>query len=116
MTILKQLAYFLLFLLLGKIVAAFTPVPAGINSLILLFIALCFKWVKLEDVEELGQFLLGTAGFILLPLLVKGAAYKDLLLPAFWKWLIVVVVGTILTLMATAFTIQFVQKFRKNPN
>lgn len=113
MAILKQFVFFLIFLLLGKALALFTPVPAGVNSLILLFIALCLKWVKLEQLDKIGQFLLAISGFILLPLLVKGIAYKDLLMPVFWKWVFIVVVCTLLTMMATAFTVQSIQKFVK---
>ena len=33
------------------------PIPASVYGLVLLFAALCLKWVRLEQVKEAGSFL-----------------------------------------------------------
>ncbi len=116
MLILKQLGYFTFFLFLGKILSLFTPLPASIGGFFLMFFALCFKWIKTEDVNLMGQFLLTIAGFLLAPFFVNGIAYKQDLLPLsiFGKWLFVVFFCTLITMITTAVVTQLVQKMQKS--
>ncbi len=116
MTILKQLGYFTLFLFLGKILSLFTPLPASVAGFFLMFFALCLKWVKVEDINLMGQFLLGIAGFLLAPFFVNGIAYKHDILPLFAKWLFIVFVCTLITMSTTAIVTQMVQRMQKPYN
>lgn len=60
LTIATQILFIHLFLLLGVGVKAFLsiPIPASMIGLLLLFLALCFKIVKLEWVEKGANWLI----------------------------------------------------------
>lgn len=58
----KYLSQFLIilgFTLLGEALQRIVPlpVPASVYGIVLLFLALCGKWIRLEQVKEAGGFL-----------------------------------------------------------
>ncbi|MGL4524344.1 MAG: CidA/LrgA family protein [Spirochaetia bacterium] len=117
MKILEAFTLFILFFFLGRIANIMIGIPAGLASLFFMFLALLMRIVKLERVESFAQFFLGISGFILLPFFVNGIAFKDLILPVFFSWMLTIFVSTLLTLFCTAWVIQCVQRFilsRKN--
>ncbi|WEG73897.1 antiholin-like murein hydrolase modulator LrgA [Vagococcus intermedius] len=66
---LEQAFVFAAIMLLSNIIIKFLPfpMPASVMGLILLFIALCTKVVKLEQVEGLGTSLTGLISFLFVP-------------------------------------------------
>ncbi len=64
-----QSARLLGFCLAGEILHVFLPfpIPASIYGLLLLFLALCSGLVKLEQVREAGQFLVGIFPLLFVP-------------------------------------------------
>lgn len=68
-TFLEQGFVFAAIMLLSNIIIKYLPfpMPASVMGLILLFIALCTKVVKLEQVEGLGTSLTGLISFLFVP-------------------------------------------------
>lgn len=66
---LQQAFVFALIMLLANFIVGVLPfpMPASVMGLILLFIALCLKIVKLEQVEALGTSLTGLISFLFVP-------------------------------------------------
>lgn len=98
----KYLSQFLIimgFTLAGEALQRLVPVaiPASVWGLVLLFVALCLKIVKLEQVKEVGGFLSS-----LLPVLFVGPTvgiveYWALIKPQLLSIVLLLVASTILT-------------------
>lgn len=65
MKYLKQLAILLVISLIGEALGFFIPlpVPASVYGLVILFVLLCTKVLKLEDVEDTTDFLISIMPF-----------------------------------------------------
>lgn len=96
--------------LLGQAISAFLPiaVPGSVLSMLLLFLLLVLKLVKVEHIRQKGDFLLQNMAFFFIPagvgILANFDAVKDSILPL----LAVIVLTTILTFGATALTVRAV--------
>lgn len=103
MDIYKQLLYILSFSFLGEVLSkVFTlPIPGSVIGMLLLFLALQFKLLKLKDVETVGGFLLGNLSILFLPAGVGIMVYFPVIKDTWWLLLII-------SLLTTAFTIGFV--------
>lgn len=112
MKYLKQLSIILLFSFIGELLNKLIPlpIPASIYGMILLFLALSLKIVKLEQVSETADFMFS----IMLVLFVPAAVgimdaffqYKSYILPI----LLIIVVSTFVVMLVTASTSQFIAK------
>ena len=106
----RELMIILLFSFLGEILNYLIPlpIPASIYGMILFFIALATKVVKLEKVEKTAEFLLAIMLLFFIPAAVgimdTFIAYKASMLLI----IIVVIVSTIVVMMATGLTSQFI--------
>ena len=60
MKYIKQLLIILIFSLAGELLHLLLPmpIPASVYGLILLFLALCTKLVRLDQIESVSQFLI----------------------------------------------------------
>lgn len=111
MKIYKQLTYILLFSFLGEIVSKGLnlPVPGSVVGMLLLFLALQFKIVKLEDVELVGHFLIDNLAILFVPagvsLMIYFSVIKD-------SWLALLVVSAVTTTISIAFIGVVVQKIK----
>ncbi|KRN54560.1 hypothetical protein IV74_GL002144 [Carnobacterium divergens DSM 20623] len=103
MDIYKQLLYILSFSFLGEVLSkVFTlPIPGSVIGMLLLFLALQFKLLKVKDVETVGGFLLGNLSILFLPAGVGIMVYFPVIKDTWWLLLII-------SLLTTAFTIGFV--------
>ncbi|ARF68303.1 hypothetical protein B7C51_11510 [Paenibacillus larvae subsp. pulvifaciens] len=66
---LTQAFIFSVIMLVSHIITALLPIPmpASVIGLVLLFVLLCLKVVKLEQVESFGAALTGIIGFLFVP-------------------------------------------------
>lgn len=66
---LQQASIFAIIMLVSKGIAFLLPIPmpASVIGLILLFLALCLKIIKLEQVEAFGTSLTGIISFLFVP-------------------------------------------------
>lgn len=94
--------------LVGQTISVFLPiaVPGSVISMVLLFLLLFFKVLKVDHIRKKADFLLQNMAFFFIPagvgILANFASIKDYILPL----LAVVVLTTFITFGATALTVQ----------
>ncbi len=115
MKYLKEFCYILFFLLLGSIAKKLTglPIPEPVFGMIFLFIALCAKFVKVDDIGETSDFLTSILAFTFTPLGVGLMVQFDVIRDNALKILIVMTVSCLITMAVTAKIVELVQKARK---
>lgn len=98
MKIIKQLFWIFLFSLLGEIVskaiASVVAIPGSVIGMVLLFIALHFKWLKMEKVDEVGTWLTDNMAIFFVPAGVGLMTNFDVLAEVWYQLLIIMVVTT----------------------
>ena len=110
----KQLMIILIFSFIGDILNHIIslPIPASIYGMILLFIALSTKIIKLDQVETTAEFLLSIMLIFFVPASVgimdTFFAYKSSMLPI----IIIVIISTIIVMITTGLVSQFIIKLR----
>lgn len=83
----RQFLILLAVTLLGEIFCALIPlaIPAGIYGLVLLFVCLCLRIVKLEQIEGAADFLIEIMPLFFIPagvgLMTRWVQLRSLLLP-----------------------------------
>jgi len=86
------------------------PVPAGIYGMALLFIALCLKIIRLDMVEDAGDFLIEIMPVMFIPagvgLMSSWGALKPMLIPA----IAAVTVVTVIVMAASGLGAQGIQR------
>lgn len=99
----KQFMIIMLFSFLGELLHGLLPfpVPASIYGLILLFVALCTRMIKEEQIKETADFLVEIMPVLFIPagvgLMTQWEALKKLLLPL----ILVITLGTFFTMVVT---------------
>lgn len=83
------------------------PVPGTISGMLLLFALLYFKVLKLSHIENAGNFLLLNMTIFFLPPSVSLLENIALLKTGFLKIIFLVIVSTIITMVITALTVQY---------
>ena len=104
MKYLRQIGVILLVSFIAELVRLLipAPIPASIYGLIILFLCLQFRIVKLESIEETGNFLLAIMPLLFVPPTV-GLIDKWQAAPAF----LLIIFGTLATMVATGAAAQF---------
>ena len=103
-------------ILLSKILHL--PLPGTIASLLLLFLMLQFKVLKLEKIENAGNFLLLNMTIFFMPPTVKIIDSYELLEKDLFKIIVIIIVSTFLTRGITGKVVQLMIdcKERKEKN
>lgn len=83
------------------------PIPGTISGMLLLFILLYFKLLKLSAIENAGNFLLLNMTIFFLPPSVSLIESLYLLKTGLFKILFLVIFSTLLTMVITAWTVQY---------
>lgn len=108
--IFKQLFLILLFSLLGEVlsilIAPVVAIPGSVIGMILLFFALHFNLIKVEQVDEVGTWLTDNMGIFFVPAGVGLMTNFDILADVWWQLLIVVLVTVIVLLGLVGRTVQ----------
>lgn len=89
------------------------PTPGTINGLILLFLLLTFKIIKLEEIENVGNFFIVNMIITFIPPSVKLIDVMDLLKVDFFKLILVLILTTIITMIVTCLFVDFMLKGEK---
>lgn len=90
MKYLRQILLIMLFTCLGELLHMWipAPIPASIYGMVLLFLALSLKIVKVEAVSDAGEFLVSILPILFVAPLVSlmdyWSAIKDALIPIFF--------------------------------
>lgn len=112
MKFIKQLMIILLFSFIGELLNSIIPlsIPASIYGMILLFIALVTKIIKLEQIEDTAEYLLSIMLIFFVPSAVgiidTFFTYQNSMLPI----IIIVIISTIIVLIITGIISQLVIK------
>lgn len=114
MRIIKQLFWIFLFSLLGELVstmiAGFVAIPGSVIGMILLFFALHFKWIKMEQVDEVGTWLTDNMAIFFVPAGVGLMTNFDVLAESWLQLLIIMLVTTAVMMWFVGRIVQVVQK------
>ena len=81
--------------------------------MILLFLLLLFKVLKVEHIEEKASFVLNNMAFFFIPAGVGVMEYFDILGAYLVPFLVICVVSTILTFAVTAWTVTGVMRLQE---
>ena len=102
------LFYILLFWLIGNALSILTGgyVSGNIIGMILLFAALCMRWVKAETVRPAAKFLLGAMALFFVPYGVGLMDSYRVILENLWAILVSGVISTVLVIFVAGKTFQ----------
>ena len=98
-------------MLLSKILHL--PLPGTIVSLLLLFFMLQFKILKLEKIENAGNFLLLNMTIFFMPPTVKIIDSYELLEKDLFKIIVIIIISTFLTMGITGKVVQLMIDFKE---
>lgn len=110
-----QFIIILLVTFIGELLHYFIPlpIPASIYGLIIMLVLLCTKVIKLEHVEKTSDFLIEIMPLMFIPggvgLVTAWADLKPILIPVS----VITVVTTVIVMVVTGKTTEFVMKFGK---
>lgn len=115
MKIILQLGGLFLLCLACETIADFLPFafPAGVLSMLLLFVLFLLRVIRPEALQETSDFLLKNMAFFFVPAGVGIIQYYNVLASVLWQFLLICVVSTIVTFAATAYTIRLVTALQK---
>lgn len=82
------------------------PFPSSVISLLLLLVLLVLRVIKLGQVREKADFLLGNLAFFFIPVSVSIMNYIDVIRKNAVAFLVICIVSTVLTFGATAWAVQ----------
>ena len=91
------------------------PIPASIYGIVLLFIALELKWVKVSDIREVSSFLIAVMPIMFSPaaagLMESWGAVKS----SVWEYALITIVSTFVVMGVSGAVTQFViRRGKKN--
>lgn len=96
---LRQLAWILVFSLLGEVCHRLIPfpIPASIYGMVLLFLALFTRLLKVEAVKETGNFLVSLFPMLFVVSTVGLLGCWELIRDKLWLLAVLILVTTVLT-------------------
>lgn len=100
---------------IGELIVHFTPIklPSSIIGMLLLTLLLKLGWIKLQWVNKLSDFLVKTLPFFFVPAGVAVMLYFDLIKSAFWPIVVSAIGSTIIVLLVTGWTHQYLRTTQK---
>ena len=118
MIYLFQFCIILIICFVGEILHAFIPlpIPASIYGLVIMFMLLAFKIIKLEKIEKTADFLLQIMPLMFIPpavgIISVWADLKNILVPFF----LIIILTTIIVMVCTGKATEFVIKYDRRKN
>lgn len=115
MNIIKQIFTIVMFSFLGEFVSMLLPfsVPGSVSGMILLFITLHFNFIKMEQVEDVGDWLVNNMAIFFVPAGIGLMTNFDVIGAIWWQLIIIVLVSATLMMWFVGFVVQFVMKRSK---
>ena len=106
MKLIREVLWIIFFTFVGEILNASLPlpVPAGVYGLILMLIFL----IRLDEVEQAGNFLLETMSIMFLPAAVGTMTVSKLLLPVLFPYMVIILFSTFLVMAVTGLSAEFI--------
>lgn len=108
MKLFREALIILILYIIGEVITAVThvPIPGNIIAMILLFIALCLKIIKIEQINTISNFFLDHLAFFFLPAGVAVMNSFGLIKANIVQILIVCLVTTAVTMTITGLVVQ----------
>jgi len=108
----KGVLYIFFFLIVGELIVYLLdlPIAGNIVGMILIFLALKLKWIKLKDVKPASDKLIQYMILFFVPYGVGLMVFYDMIKAHWFAITVSVLVSTILTLYVTAFVQQKLSK------
>lgn len=118
MNIIKQFGVVLGITYLGDLISKLSglPIPGPVIGMFILFLLLYKKIIKIESINLLAELLLVNLAFFFIPPGVGILASTDILSGNWIKLILVVVLTTIVTILVTGLTVDYIIKKRSNKN
>ena len=115
MKYLKQFGIILFISFVGEILNYLIPlpIPASIYGIIILFLSLEFKILKLEAVRDVGKFLIEIMPVMFIPAAVELLNSWDILRPSILAYSVITVITTVVVMAASGLMTQLVIRIRK---
>lgn len=115
MNYLKEFVILCVCLFLGAITRKIInyPIPEPVYGMLYLFIALNFNILKTEDIKKTSDGILKNLAFLFVPAGVGVLAHVDLIRGKIFQIIILVILGTLISMAITGLLVQFLQR-RKN--
>lgn len=112
----KQFMRIAIICMIGELLAYFLPlpIPASVYGMVLLFILLLTKVIKVEDVEEISTFFASIMPLFFISPSVKLMTAWGLLAENWLSILLMVVLSTIVTTAVTGLVSQWMMKHKKD--
>jgi holin-like protein len=116
MKYLRQLMIILSAYFLGEFAARLLniPIPGNVLGMLFLFAGLCSGVIKVEMIEEVGEFLLSHLSFFFIPagvgLISSFTAIKD-------NWILILIISAVTTaavMITTGYTVELLKRWTKN--
>lgn len=82
--------------------------PASVIGMILMFLLLAFRVLKVDHIREKSDFLLGNMAFFFIPAGVIIINYFDVLKDWVFQLIFICIVTTVITFVVTAYSMRFV--------
>jgi holin-like protein len=86
------------------------PIPGTILGLIILFIALYCRVIKIEMIEEVSEFLLTHMAFLFLPAGVGLMTAMGILSGRWIAFILIIVISTAVVWIVTAYSVKLLRK------
>lgn len=111
-----ELAVLLAIYLLGCQLAAWLawPIPGGVIGMALLLLAFAFGWVKPAALQMGAGLLMAEMLLFFIPALMSLLDYGGLLRDDGWRILLVIGISTLMVMLVTAFTVEWVVRLRRS--
>ena len=104
--------------LLGELLSSLLhlPIPGNILGMVILFILLCTKVVKVDNISNVTNFLLDHLSFFFIPAGVGLMASIGIIKSTWWQILVVCIATTIIVMGATGIIVQTISRKTKDKN
>ena len=116
MKYLKQFLIISLICLAGELLAYFLPlpIPASVYGMVLLFLLLLTKVIKVSQIEDISTFFASIMPVFFISPSVKLITAWDLLIDHLWAILIMAFVSTIVVTVITGLSAQRIIRMKQN--
>jgi holin-like protein len=104
--------------LLGELLASVIhlPIPGNILGMVILFILLCTKIVKVDNISNVTNFLLNHLSFFFIPSGVGLMTSIGIIKSTWWQLLIVCISTTMIIIAVTGIVVQAISRRTKEKN
>ena len=118
MKYLKQLGIIMSISLIGEILNKVVPlpVPASIYGIVILFLCLEFKIIKIESIKETSRFLIEIMPIMFVPAAVGLIETWGMLKTSLVSYIVITVVGTFVVMIISGWVTQLAIHFSRKNN